>query len=136
VQVAVTGAPATGDSFSISQANTQDFFTTLDNLVSALKQPPSNAQLNTLLGNALQQLDQGSNQLSNVRTRVGARLQMLDDTDASRQDQAVQLQASLSTLQDVDFATAITKLNQQAVGLQAAQQSYSKISQLSLFNFL
>ena len=37
---------------------------------------------------------------------------------------------------DLDYADAITKMNMQLVGLQAAQMSYSKISNLSLFNYL
>jgi flagellar hook-associated protein 3 FlgL len=41
-----------------------------------------------------------------------------------------------SDLRDLDYASAITKMNQQLVGLQAAQQSYARISQLSLFDYL
>ena len=37
---------------------------------------------------------------------------------------------------DLDYAQALTKMNQQLVGLQAAQLSYTKISGLSLFNYL
>ena len=136
VQVAVTGAPASGDTFSIAQAGKQDIFATLDNLVSALRQPSGSGQLSTALGGALQQIDQANTQFTSVRTQVGARLSTLDDADASRQDQSVQYQSAVSTLQDIDLATAITKLNQQAVGLQAAQQAYTKIAQLSLFNYL
>ena len=39
-------------------------------------------------------------------------------------------------LRDVDYAAAISRMNQQLTGLQAAQAAYSKISQLSLFNYL
>ena len=41
-----------------------------------------------------------------------------------------------SSLQDVDYAAAVASLNQQMVGLQAAEQSYAAISQLSLFKYL
>jgi len=36
----------------------------------------------------------------------------------------------------LDYASAITKMNQQMLSLEAAQSSFSKISQLTLFNFL
>ncbi|MDO8701822.1 MAG: flagellin, partial [Undibacterium sp.] len=42
----------------------------------------------------------------------------------------------LSDLQDLDYAKAITELNQQQVTLQAAQQSFVKTSSLSLFNYI
>jgi len=46
------------------------------------------------------------------------------------------LQSMTSDLQDLDYAQAITKMNQQLTGLQAAQASYARISQLSLFDYL
>jgi flagellar hook-associated protein 3 FlgL len=48
----------------------------------------------------------------------------------------VELQRNLSELQDVDYAEAISRMNRQLLGLQAAQQSYAQVAQLSLFNYL
>jgi flagellar hook-associated protein 3 FlgL len=42
----------------------------------------------------------------------------------------------LSKLQDVDYAQAISDLTRKQVQLEAAQQSFLKVSQLSLFNYL
>jgi len=42
----------------------------------------------------------------------------------------------LSATEDVDYAEAITQLNQQSVSLQAAQQTFSQVKKLSLFNYL
>ena len=52
------------------------------------------------------------------------------------EDLKAQLTGSLSDLKDVDFAEAISRLNQQMVGLQAAQAAYSRIGQMSLFDYL
>jgi flagellar hook-associated protein 3 FlgL len=92
--------------------------------------------LSTKIGGALQQLDQADTHLQNVRAGIGARLSLLDDASSTRDAINVDVQTALSNLQDLDYATAITKLQQQMVGLQAAQQSYMKISQLSLFSYL
>ena len=46
------------------------------------------------------------------------------------------MQALLSDLRDVDYASAISQLNQQYAGLQAAQAAYTRIAQLSLFDYL
>ncbi len=140
VQVAVSGAPATGDSFSINKASTEDIFTTLKSIISTLNQPGSsdtiNAKISTTLGNSLQQLDQISNHISVVSAQVGARLNSLDTAESARQDDNGNIAKSLSDLRDVDYASTITKYNEQQVVLQAAQQSYAKIAQLSLFSFL
>ena len=37
---------------------------------------------------------------------------------------------------DLDYAEAVTDLSKESVALQALQASFSKIAQLSLFNFL
>ena len=48
----------------------------------------------------------------------------------------LQLKSTLSTLRDTDYASAITALNQQMTGLQAAQASFVKMQGLSLFNYI
>lgn len=140
VQVNVTGTPASGDSFAINQSSTEDIFTTLDNIVAALNVPSNSpaamAQISTVLGNGLQQLDQAIDHVSLVNAQVGARLNALESTETSRVEASDNVAKSLSDLRDLDYAAALTKYNQQSVALQAAQQSYAKIGQLSLFNYL
>jgi len=140
VQVTLTGTPAVGDSFAVSKSGKEDIFSTLDKLIATLQRPASTAagkaQMSTAIGGALQQLDQADTHIENVRAGVGARLSLLDDASSTRDATNVDLQSTLSNLQDLDYASALTKLQQQLVGLQAAQQSYSKISQLSLFSYL
>ena len=48
----------------------------------------------------------------------------------------LQYQQTLSNLQDLDYAKAITDLTRNQTSLEAAQLSFSRISQLSLFNYL
>ena len=140
VQLAISGTPAAGDSFSISPSGTEDVFTTINNLSSALNSlsttTASQALFQNRMNNALQQLDQAQANVLGIRTSVGARLAMLESIDTTRQDSALQIDTSLSALRDVDYAEAISRLTQQSTGLQAAQQSYMKIAQLSLFNYL
>jgi flagellar hook-associated protein 3 FlgL len=140
VQVAVSGTPASGDSFSINKSVNQDVFKTVSDVITALKAPSGSAaataQLSTAMGNALQQIDQTSDHFLSVRAEVGTRLNALDDADSARQDLNLDLASTLSDLRDLDMPSALSKLQQQTVGLQAAQLSYTKIAQLSLFNYL
>jgi flagellar hook-associated protein 3 FlgL len=61
---------------------------------------------------------------------------VLEVTSGSREDRDVDLNKGLSELRDLDYAEAITRLNVQLVGLQAAQSSYTKMAQLSLFDYI
>jgi flagellar hook-associated protein 3 FlgL len=140
VQVQITGAPATDDRFTIVPSTTQDMFTTLQNLVTTLQRsnvtPQERAQFDTNMAATLTQLDQALDHTNGVRSEVGTRLAVLDETADSRDAQQVELSKSLSELRDLDYASAITQLNIQLAGLQAAQSSYTKIGQLSLFDYL
>lgn len=140
VQVNFSGAPATGDTFAIDRSRTEDIFTTLNTLVNTLESSaaagPDRAQFSSNMANALTQLEQASDHLLSVRAQVGTRLSSLDTAQSSRADQKLELQRMQGELRDLDYAEAISRMNQQLMGLQAAQASYSRISQLSLFDYL
>jgi flagellar hook-associated protein 3 FlgL len=139
-QVSVSGTPAAGDTFLIAPASKESMFDSLDALSSALAADPrdaaSRSQLYTGLARSLQQIDQGLANVLDLRADVGARLSMIDATTESRDSLDVNLQKSLSEMQDLDYAEAISRMNQQMVSLQAAQAAYTRLGQMSLFDYL
>jgi flagellar hook-associated protein 3 FlgL len=139
-QVTVTGTPAAGDTFVIAPATKESMFKTLDDLSVALganlADPVDRAQLYTNLGSALQQIDQGLTNVLDLRAEAGARLSMIDSATESRDSLDVNLAKSLSEMQDLDYAEAISRMNQQMVSLQAAQAAYTRLGQMSLFDYL
>jgi flagellar hook-associated protein 3 FlgL len=140
IQVRVGGAPAAGDTFAVAPAGSESLFQTMDDLVAALtagsSTPEARARLGTNLGKALQQLDQGLTHTVDLRAEVGAKLSAVDNAEQVREDTKFQLAGSLSDLRDLDYAEAISRMNQQMTGLQAAQSAYTRIGQMSLFDFL
>jgi flagellar hook-associated protein 3 FlgL len=140
VQVGLSGTPASGDTFTVSQAGTQDVFSAIDGMISSLQSSVGNdaqrAQFNTQMNASMQQVDQAAAQLSTVHSQLGARLSMLGDTDNSRANALTDLQAESAKLSDLDYASAVSKMSQQILGLQAAQQAFASTSKLSLFNYL
>jgi len=140
VQVTLSGQPAAGDSFAVAPSTNQSLFTTVQNLVNAL-QPGANSatattQLNNSIGYALNNIDQALNQMSNVRASVGGRLNSITTQQSVSSSQQIQLQTNISNLQSLDYAGAITTLQQQNTTLSAALQAYSLTQGLSLFKFL
>jgi flagellar hook-associated protein 3 FlgL len=139
-RVTVTGTPATGDSFTIEPAQDMDMFAVLDDLIATLEGgaglPSDKAIFQAHIGQSIADLDQSLARTLSVRAEVGSRLSAIDNAANSREIEAIDLQQLLSDLRDVDYAEAISKLNQEYAGLQAAQAAYSKIAQLSLFDYL
>lgn len=144
ISVDISGSPAAGDVFNVAPAANQDMFTTLDQFIAALETPvQGSAQRKTALANALSSitlnLDQAMERVSLHETAIGTRRTELEalSTTASALDVQYQSDLSnLSNLQYVDYAQAITALTQQKMMLDAAQASFSKVSQMSLFSYL
>jgi flagellar hook-associated protein 3 FlgL len=138
--ISMTGMPAQNDTFSIARSRSEDIFTTLGNLATALESstqtPAERAGFNSDMATVLQQLDQAGDHLLGVRAEVGTRLSAIDNAQEALADRKVELETTTSQLRDLDYAEAVSRMNQQLVGLQAAQASYSRISQLSLFDYL
>jgi len=136
----ITGDPAKDDSFSIAPSSSQSIFATLANLIGALEAPTGtpagNAKLGNEIGFALTNLDQSIDNILRVRAQLGSRLNEIDSLSSVNEDLNLQYQQALSQLQDLDYAKAISDLTRKQADLQAAQQSFARISQLSLFNYL
>lgn len=107
------------------------FFQVMDNLIEGL---------NTVNGDNIRrgvgELDVLQTGVSLAQASVGTNLNVIDQQTSVVEDTTLNLKTTLSSIEDLDFATAITKMNQQMMSLEAAQSSFAKISQLNLFNYL
>lgn len=115
-------------------------FDTVSDLATLLETPvtsgASASALNAGLASANQKLEQALDDVLAVRAGIGARLNEIDALESAGEGLAVQYQDTLSRLQDVDYARAISDLSQQQTQLEAAQQSFLRVSGLSLFDYL
>ena len=142
IQVEVSGAPATGDTFDVQPSVNQSIFATLDKFIAAADAPPvagdalSIAKFQQGLREVMGALDQALNNVLSTRATVGGRLRELDSLQATGEELGLQYKNSLSKIQDTDYIQAVTDLNKQQLALQASQQSFARVSQLSLFDFL
>ena len=139
--VLITGDPAQNDSFTLNASGSQSIFKTMANVIKALEtatteNPAATAKLANDVGFALTNLDQGTENILRVRAAIGTRLKEVDSLGSVLEDLKLQFQQTLSQLQDLDYAKAITDLTRKQTDLQAAQQSFVRISELSLFNYL
>jgi len=135
LQVNIEGAPANGDNFTISPSTDQSVFTTIQNLIAALRSGNGTALVNGL-NIAVTNLDQALDQALTQRADVGVRLREIDASNGAGEEFGLQYQSARSKLQDVDYAKAVSDLSREQLSLQAAQQSFARVTQLSLFDYL
>jgi flagellar hook-associated protein 3 FlgL len=143
--VAISGTPASGDTFTVAPANTghtsdTDIFTSLDSLVSALKQPTDSAAGQATLQNALTtagtKIGNTYNNILTTQTAVGGREQEVTTTQTTMQTTSTQTANNLADLISVNLPSAISQYEMTQNSLQAAQQAFAQIQKMSLFNYL
>ena len=90
----------------------------------------------TTLDDVLTDLDFALDRFLEVRTSVGARMNALDEQEIQNEKFVLDMKTTLSEVQDLDYAEAISRFNLNQTALQAAQQTFSQVQNLSLFNFI
>jgi flagellar hook-associated protein 3 FlgL len=143
VQFDVGGTAQAGDRLSVSpkSQNTQGILDTLSNLSKALKAPVSgdNAakfKLNESLNAAVGNIDSALGQVLSTQASIGARLNTIETLSVENESLNMTNKSTQSDIRDTDMAEASSKLILQQTMLEAAQASFARVSQLSLFDKL
>ena len=108
-----------------------DFFQSLDDLVAAVKNSD-----HTAIQRGVSEVDTLQNGVSEGLGQIGADLTVVDLQTSVLDQVVLRLKTTRSDVEDLDYTEAITRMNKDQLALEAAQSSFSKISQLSLFKFL
>lgn len=141
VTFGVSGTPGAGDQFSVGATSNKNMnaLDTLGQLRKALLTPADASQvaknslkdaLNTSIGN----LANASAQIDQVRGSIGARQNALDIQGQENTSLSLANTSTMSSLANVDMGQAAIDLTLQQTMLQASQQAFVRISQLSLFS--
>ena len=108
-----------------------DMFTVMTDFVNALKANDPDA-----IGKTMDELDSVSNHLGSQVVDLGVRQNLITQRKEIAADKQIIYENLLSEAQDIDFSKAITQLSSDMLALEAAQSTFAKVTQLSLFNFI
>ena len=107
------------------------FFKAIDDLANAVK---NSNHVNMQRGIAeMDTLQQG---VSNATAQIGTDMNVVDMQNSVLDEVTLRLKITKSDAEDLDYTSAITKMNKDQLALEAAQSSFAKISQLSLFKYM
>lgn len=107
------------------------FFDSIDRLISAVKNGDQKS-IQDGVGDLSQMHDNITLTLAQTgsdQSVVQSQLDILDQT-------TIRLKSTLSEIEDLDYAKAVTQMNKEMLALQSAMGSFSKISNLSLFDYI
>ncbi len=129
-----------GDSFFVASTDKQGLLTTLSRFSDAMKNvkdtPESKAVLSEIVAKTITNIANSITNIVAVQGEVGARQNTLESSRDLNLDVKLFVDAELKSLQDLDYAEATIRLTMETLVLNASQQSFAKVSQLSLFNYL
>lgn len=107
------------------------FFKVMDDFVSALiNNKPGEIQ------RSVGELDTAQHGMTESIANVGSGMNVLESQQAVAEENILRMKTTLSDVKDVDYTEAITQMNKDMLALEAAQSSFSKISQLNLFDYI
>lgn len=139
MSVSLSGTPVDADSLTLERslsATTQPIFQTISNFANALARDEVGPDDSPNNGLFLSNMSAALENIVDKRAQVGGRINAIDQQASVNEALSFSLEKSISEISDLDYAEAITRLTQQLTGLEASQQTFSRVQSLSLFNFI
>ncbi|WP_144111477.1 flagellar hook-associated protein FlgL [Paraburkholderia sp. BCC1886] len=140
--VTITGAPNAGDSFSVTPATqgSTDVFANLNQLITTLQQPVAGdaalASFQSSLATSMTQLENTMNNVTTAQASVGGREQEVQALQTVTQTNSLQTANNLADLTQTDLVKTISQYTTTQASLQAAQQAFVQIQNMSLFQYI
>lgn len=107
------------------------FFDGLDQMISAV-----NNNQTTGIQQGIADLTQMHDSLTLSLAQTGSDQKVVQQQLDGLDETTLRLKSSLSDIQDLDYASAVTRMNKEMMAMQAAMSSFSKISSMSLFDYI
>ncbi|MDC3024389.1 flagellar hook-associated protein FlgL [Alphaproteobacteria bacterium] len=111
-------------------------FDAIDGSGNSLGVPQVLYDKNQTIQNRLDDIIGVQDHIANQKAIIGARTNSLDRQKELIAQRTIAIEKDMSSISDADLAALVTELQGQITGLQASQQAFVKISNLSLFQFL
>ena len=138
ITLRLEGTLNNGDSYRLETQTTarQSIFQTIDQFANALVANKVSSNDSPNNGDILTNLSAAIDNVIDTKAKIGARYNVVEQQQQVNETLVDSVTETLSGLKDLDFSEAISRLSQQSAALQAAQQTFSRVQGLNLFNFL
>jgi flagellar hook-associated protein 3 FlgL len=127
----VFGRVVRNDDTTNNEPQSVGFFDVIDDLITSVK----NSQPDDIR-RGLAETDQLFNTLDLSLVQLGADRNNIEQENSIIEGTVLNLKNTLSGIEDLDYSEAVSRMNREMLAMEAAMSSFSKSSQLSLFNFL
>ena len=133
VQINSSGINLVGQVERITGGNSKnlDIFAVTKDFIAAL-----GTNTKTDISRSIDEFDELGNQVGGQIANLGIRQNLLEERLEIIEEKKTVYEQLLSNIEDTDYSEAITSLSSDMLALEAAQNTFAKVTQMSLFNFL
>lgn len=110
------------------------FFQAIDDLITGVRATDGTG--GSALSRGLNEMDDLHRGVVLAQAESGTDMKVVEQQNAVLDDTQLTLKTALASVEDLDMAAAITLMQKQLLSLEAAQSSFAKVSQLSLFKYI
>ena len=110
------------------------FFQAIDDLIAGVRATDGTG--GPALSRGLNEMDDLHRGVVLAQAESGTDMKVVEQQNAVLDDTQLTLKTALASVEDLDMAAAITLMQKQLLSLEAAQSSFAKVSQLSLFKYI
>lgn len=140
VAVKTSGNMGVGDQIdlNIGEPVSRNILTQIGDLADSLENsgPEGKNFFRQEIASSLTAFDDAISSLTDTQAKIGARLNVLESSRLSNADIEIVNKKARSDISDVDYSTAVTDLIKNETIYSAAQQVFTRVSRLSLFDYL
>lgn len=129
----------TGDSvnFTLQEPTKKNIAETLNDFYISLNNSNiSDGDFQVALSDALVGVDNSLNSIGKATSLIGGRMNVAQSVLESNLDLEITHKTARSNIEDVDYAQAVSELSKQETALQATQATFSRVTGLSLFDYI
>ncbi len=112
-----------------------EFFNEMEDFIAALRSGDTST-IDQAIDQTIEMIDKHQKNVNQAITTIGAEINTLEAAETTNADRQLVNKSMQSSLEDLDYAEATTRLSIEQTMLTAAQKSYSSTIQLSLFNYV
>lgn len=136
-EFSITGGVGDTVNFTLQPPVKKNIAETLNDFYISLQDSSiSNDDYQVALSDALVGVDNSLTSIGNATSMIGGKMNVAQSVLGSNLDLEIAHKAARANIEEVDYAQAVSELSKQEAALQAAQATFSRVTGLSLFDYI
>lgn len=123
--------------FSLQPPEKKNMLTTIGEFITALENPAiSDFEFTDMISDTVNQITSAASNIDSSLSTIGGRVNVLDSVFGTNEDLTINNKAYRADISEVDYAAALTEITKQEIALQAISATFTKVSGVSLFDYI